>query len=318
MRWVLQHKTAIGIVLGLIVLVVASIWFWGVLVGYVEPKGPTGRKDIVQVFALIVAGVVGLIGAIVGIANLSVSRRNLAQQLQLEEQRRQSTLELEDQRRQSTLELEDQRTQEAALQAYFEQMGNLLTEYNLISTEREDIRQLARSQTLTVLARLDGARKGSLVRFLHGAGLVHVHKAIVHLNLADLRGADLSHADLSETGLRRTFLTGASLTGAFLAEADLSETDLSGANFSGADLSRALLNGANLSEALLRWADLSGANLREANLSEANLSYANLGGADFRDANLERATILSRSQLTQAGHLAGATMPNGRKYEDWI
>jgi len=147
MRWVLQHKTAIGIVLGLIVLVIASIWFWGVLVGYVEPKGPTGRKDIVQVFALIVAGVVGLIGAIVGIANLSVSRRNLRQQFKLE-----------DQRRATTLQLEDLRSQDAALQAYFEQMGDLLRDHDLIDAEREDIRQrvrqLARAQTLTVSARL--------------------------------------------------------------------------------------------------------------------------------------------------------------------
>jgi hypothetical protein len=107
MRWVLRHKTAIGmtigIILGLIVLVVTGIWGWGVLVGYVEPKGPTGRKDVVQVFALIAAGVVALIGGIVGIVNLQTSRKTLRQQRDLDERR----------------------AQDDALQAYFEQIGDL-------------------------------------------------------------------------------------------------------------------------------------------------------------------------------------------------
>jgi hypothetical protein len=129
MRWVLRHKTVIGIPLGLIVLTVVGIWFWGVLVGYVNPgaKGTTDRKDVVQAFVLILAGVVGLIGGVVGIANLSVSRRNLQQQIDLERQRRESTYELE-----------SQRSQDAVSQAYFEQMGDLLTDHNLIGTERED------------------------------------------------------------------------------------------------------------------------------------------------------------------------------------
>jgi hypothetical protein len=134
-RWVVQYKTTVAIIFGLIVLVVVGIWFWGVLVGYVNPeeKGATNRKDVVQVFALIVAGVVAAIGGIVGIFNLQTSRQNLQQQR----------------------ELEEQRAQEDALQAYFEQMGALLTTHNLINTDHEDIKQLARAQTLTVLARLD-------------------------------------------------------------------------------------------------------------------------------------------------------------------
>jgi hypothetical protein len=112
MRWVLRHKTSIATILGVIVLIVAGVLFWGVLVRYIGPEDSTNRKDVVQVFALIVAGVVGFIGTIVGIANLSISRRNLEQQIVLEEQCRESTHELE-----------NQRTEESALQAYFEQMA---------------------------------------------------------------------------------------------------------------------------------------------------------------------------------------------------
>ena len=93
-RWMRQHKTPIAISLVIItLLIVAGIWFWGVLVGYIDPrsgpKGVTDRKDVVQAFALIVAGVIDLIGGIVGIANWDTSRRNLQQQRDLEEQRAQ-------------------------------------------------------------------------------------------------------------------------------------------------------------------------------------------------------------------------------------
>jgi uncharacterized protein YjbI with pentapeptide repeats len=224
MRWVLQHKMPIVLSLGIIVLIVAGIWFWGVLVGYINPgaKGATDRKDVVQAFALIVAGVVAAIGGIVGIVNLQTSRRNLQQQRDLEEQR----------------------AQEDALQSYFEQMGDLLTDHNLINTDREDIRQLAQAQTLTVLARLDGYRKGSVVRFLHGAGLIHRDQTIVALGGADLTGTILIGANI----------TNANLSGAYLADSYLMGTILIRAN----------LSGVGLSDANLPYADLSGANLSDA------------------------------------------------------
>jgi uncharacterized protein YjbI with pentapeptide repeats len=286
MRWVLQHKTAIGIILGLIVLVVAGIWFWGALVGYVKPKDPTGRKDVVQSFALIVAGVVGLIGGIVGIVNVSVARRNLRQQIELEEQRRETALDIErrrtDDARQITLEQEDQRSQDAALQAYFEQMGDLLTDHNLINTDREDIRQLAQAQTLTVAGRLDAYRKAVLIRFLYGAGLINKDKTVVLVYGADFSAVYLSGARLSGVNLR-----GADLRGARLSDAD----------FSGADLIEA--------------------NLSDTNLSGANLVAARLRGADLSGADLSGAKV-TEEQLAICESLVNATMPNGQKYEDWL
>src|SRR5829696_4372626 len=105
MRWVLQHKTPIAISLGIVFLIVVGFGFWEVLEGYVNPgtKGATNRKDVVQTFALIAAGVVGLIGGIVGVLNLRTSQHGLQQQR----------------------ELEEQRSQHDALQAYFQQMGDL-------------------------------------------------------------------------------------------------------------------------------------------------------------------------------------------------
>jgi hypothetical protein len=203
--WLRRHrKAATAAVIATVVLAGVGIWFWGVLVSYVEPKGPTGRKDVVQVFALIVAGLVAAIGGIVGIANLQTSRRNLQQQR----------------------ELEEQRAQEDALQSYFKQMGDLFTDHNLIGTDREDIRQLAQAQSLTVLARLDGPRTGALVRFLHGAGLINRHKCIVEIANAKLSGAILVRADLYDADLSGANLSGARLFGADLSGAAVTEEQL--------------------------------------------------------------------------------------------
>jgi Pentapeptide repeats (8 copies) len=63
----------------------------------------------------------------------------------------------------------------------------------------------------------------------------------------------------------------------------------------------------DLHEAKLRGADLRGADLRLANLQSANLQ-----GADLQEAKV------TDEQLAAAWSLQGATMPEGKKYEDWI
>ena len=94
-------------------------------------------------------------------------------------------------------------------------------------------------RTLTVLRKLDGKRKGSVLQFLYEAellGRVHVGKIILdkekmQAGIIDLKGADLSRANLSKANLTeaiivRGFLGGANLheailQGAFLMEAIL-------------------------------------------------------------------------------------------------
>jgi len=232
------------------------------LVDYIKPKDAGARNGVVQTFALLLAGAVGIIGGIVGILNLQTSRRNLQQQH----------------------ELEEQRAQEDALQSYFEQMGDLLTNHNLIKTDREDIRQLAQGQTLTVLARLDQRRQGSLARFLHGAGLIRRGKAIISLRGAILVGVDLYYADLNHADLSGTFLINAGLTHATLSRADLSD------------------------------AYLTDAELIDTDLRQADLRNADLAGADLRDAQ----GVTNEELEQQAYSLEGVTLPNGQKYEDWL
>lgn len=235
-----------AIVLALVVAVAVGIWFWGVLVAYINPgaEGATDRKDAVQVYAVIVAGVVASITAAVGLANLRISRRNLEQQR----------------------ELEGQRAQGGALQSYYEQMGKLLTEHDLRTTDREEIHLLARGQTLTMLRELDASRKGSLLTFLYGAGLIDPKKTAVTLHDADLSGADLSGAEFMH--------------------ANLNMANLNGANLNSAHGKFAHLGGANLNGTVMTNAYLFGIDLSGANLGRADLSNATLQGANLRDAKL--------------------------------
>jgi hypothetical protein len=200
-RAAVANKTlSVATALGLAVAVAYGIWLdwewkamigWKALEGYInpDPDDTTGKKDAVQVYAVIVAGVIASLTAAVGLANLRLTRKNLEQQRELEAQRAQGT----------------------ALQAYYEQIGNLLTKYDLRTTQREEVKELARGQTLTVLQEADGNGKGSLLTFLHGAGLIRTGNPTVALTGAHLQGVVLRRADLRGANLQDAILQGAIL-----------------------------------------------------------------------------------------------------------
>jgi len=221
------------------------------------------------------------------------------------------------QQRERELEIAERRTQDEALQAYLDQIGQLLLVTNRPlrrSKQYAAARTQARAQTLTVLTRLNGVRKGSVVQFLYEAALLRKEGLVVDLIGANLREADLSGRALIRANLVGTELIDANLHGADLGEAELSHAHLHNAklidaNLIGADLTLADLSSAQLNEAGLRRADLSYANLSNANLVGADLSNANLVGADLIEAdltlaNLSGATLLeadlSRANLGKA------------------
>jgi hypothetical protein len=99
---------------------------------------------------------------------------------------------------------------------------------------------------------------------------------------------------------------------------DLHEADLQGANLYGANLQGASFFGANLQDANLIEANLQDASLLYANLQRAYLLDANLQDANLIGADLQGAILESDKQLADTLSLELATMPDGRKYEDWI
>jgi hypothetical protein len=144
---------------------------------------------------------------------------------------------IEDQRARAERELQEQRAQDAALEAYLQQMGQLILERNLLEAEENDpVYALAHARTRTILSRLDAEQNRTVTRFLTTSGLMGIERGgrptINLLANIELRDANLSGADLSGAILRS-----AELIGADLSEADLSEADLFDADLSGADLS---------------------------------------------------------------------------------
>jgi uncharacterized protein YjbI with pentapeptide repeats len=213
------------------------------------------------------------------------------------------------QQREREQHIANERAQDEALQAYLNQMSQLLLDKDkpLRQSQKDDeARTLARARTVTVLGRLDGSRKRSLVEFLLESGLIgrppttvlpprtpitEIYalptEGIISLSAADLRGADLQGIEMSSADLR----------GAILSSANLQKAYLQYVKFSAADL--------------------RGANLHHAQLLGAALYHVDLSGADLSDADLTDATGVSNEQLEQqASSLEGATMPNGQKYEN--
>jgi uncharacterized protein YjbI with pentapeptide repeats len=249
---------------------------------------------------------------------------------------------LENQRAEAERELAEQRAQDEALQAYLDQMSQLILDRKLLEVEQGDpvhapgdpVHTLAQASTSTAILRLDAKHNESVTHFLinsdlsvrsedsarllRGSTLSHAELSGAHLPNADLGDAELSGADLSNALLLNANLIGADLSGADLSNALLDNADLV-AHLPNADLSGASLIGADLSDANLFSADLSDANLIGADLSRSVLNNANLSGAVLDNANLGGADGITNEELDQkAVSLEGADMPNGQKYEDWL
>lgn len=182
--------------------------------------------------------------------------------------------------RETEREIATDRQQEAALQAYLDRMGELLLEKKLRTNKNKEVRNVARTRTLTILRVLDEKRKGFVLRFLHEAGLISKEKTIVDLADADLKGADLRGASLWGSNLKDVNLSNADMTGALLWNTRLWN----------ANLTNAKLIGANF----MMWAELSGADLTSADLKAAKIT---------------------EDQLSAAKSLKGATMPDGTIHE---
>jgi hypothetical protein len=238
------------------------------------------------------------------------------------------------QQREREQRIANERAQDEALQGYLDGMAELLTdkEQPLHRAQWGDnLSTVARARTLTVLGRLDGGRKGSVLQFLFESELIHRERTfldesglikrqrpIVNLAQADLRGADLKGATLNEADLSIADLRGADLREARLTEAVLAGADLRGANLTNSWLARADLALADLDQANLTWAWLTEAR----GLTEKQLRSAlSLTGATMPDGQNLRWTEKQMWEIISLELADGTTMPDGqslREFEDWI
>ncbi|HET6659539.1 MAG TPA: pentapeptide repeat-containing protein [Rubrobacter sp.] len=214
--------------------------------------------------------------------------------------------EAEGRRAEVERQIEEHRADDAALQAYLDQIGTLLIQRDLrhstednATEDSKEARTLARARTLTVLSRIDPTRKTEVMQFLIEAELVQrVHSRFPVISLS---GADLNHTDMRAANLKGAYLDETDLYRADLYNADLYNAALSEADLRHADLRLTYLLTAYLNHADLRHANLSAANLRSANLSYADLRGANLGDADLYEADLENADLRGSSNTIRKG-----------------
>lgn len=160
----------------------------------------------------------------------------------------------------------------------------------------------AHTATLEVLPKLDGVRKGAVLKFLSESGRLQQ----ISLAAADFEGTLLTNANLQGANLVGANLVGANLVRANFEGANLEGAYLGGAFLVGANFSQAHLVGTNLVQANLEGGNFEGANLIGANLVRANLDNANFSGADLRGTNL-RKTVLVGASLAKA-NLEGANL----------
>ncbi len=320
-----KHRVAIGVgivLVGGIVLGFAVAWFNGTgFDGYNQVttahtiSGPSAgtvvRTEVYQPGKALWDWLqLAIIPAAIAFGVLWFSRLQQQRDQQLADQRTQVEREAAEKRAEAEREAAEKQAQterdvaldnqrEAALQDYIDNMSKLLLENNLGDSGKNDkVRKVARVRTLTVLPRLNGDRKASVVQFLYESGLIYKDKKII-----DLDGADLSGADLSIKVWIGADLSGSYLRGANLEFSTLTEVNLSFAYLDKANLSFATLNKANMYLARLDEANLSGADLQEANLDGVSLFRAYMYGAK-----------VTTEQLNKAVSLEGATMPDGTEH----
>jgi uncharacterized protein YjbI with pentapeptide repeats len=312
-----------GMGLGIFFALLLLIFLIVRLHSFIGPTTPTEKKDFVQLLVVIFGGLIGFAGAYFAWGNLRHNQRTL----------------------QFTQDNEAQKAQDAALQEYVTQIGNLLFNNDIPVNEKTHL--LVRMHTLTIFRRLDGSRKGSTLMFQYGLRLLDRQKeqnestidlsradlSEAHLSSRDLSRADLSGTDLSRADLRETILFNADLRGTILSETKLQGADLSCADLRDAEsLTQEQLEQAKgnrvtqvpnyLSYPKTKWgfdssgvvlpnADLNNADLRcgvlhSSDLQEAKLQEANLKEADLKEANLQDADL--RGAKLQGADLQGAKL----------
>src|SRR5712692_6922095 len=217
---------------------------------------------------LIVPLVLAVVALVFQLANTRTER-------QIAQQRYEQDQQITKQRYEQDQQIALDKQHEDLLQAYLDRISELLLKESLRTSPSEEVRNVARVRTITVLTQLNARRIGYVFTFLREAGLMSATKDdnAISLKNADLHAVDWSQADLCGADLRGANLSGANLSGAIF--------------FSIIYVPRAF--GGTI--VIPNRADLSGANLRGANLR----------GAKVTD-----------EQLAKAASLEGATMPDGK------
>jgi uncharacterized protein YjbI with pentapeptide repeats len=284
--------------------------------------------DFLQLLAMLAIPIVVLI----------VSISFTMQQDANNQRQHQTELNIAQDNRKNDMQIATNQQQDTILAAYLDNMTSLLLNNKLRESKPGDeVRNVARSQTISALRRLEPVRKVIVLRFLFEANLISIFSLddaeLEKINLKNLRpignvvirdfsmqfanltGASIENYQVEHSTFGYTNLSHSTLVSMKITFSDFSYVNLSYANISDTEFSYCLLVGAdlssaNLSKVNLTKTDLSGANLSKVNLTNTDLSGANFSGADLSYADLRGAKV-TPEQLALAKSLKGTIMPDG-------
>jgi hypothetical protein len=120
-----------------------------------------------------------------------------------------------------------QRAQDAALQAYLDQMSNLIVDRGLRNQPKaSDLHKIAQARTIAILLGMDESRKRRPLKLVYELRLIDKDDPLIRLTNAGLDNAHLKEATFHDACLRCVDLRCADLEGADLNGCDLSYADL--------------------------------------------------------------------------------------------
>jgi hypothetical protein len=194
----MRNHPAFWAAIGVVVTIVLAV-------GVVLALRRSGDANAVSDNAPLIAAVIALGGVgTTQMVSIALEGRRAREARELEDRRVRETHALEDARTKEARRLEAQRAGEAALQKYFEVVGELLIEKPLREASPDDnLSTVVRAQTLSVLEGLDPDRQRILLLFMYESGLVHGDEPVVNLAGANLSGANLINAELVHAKLSR-------------------------------------------------------------------------------------------------------------------
>jgi uncharacterized protein YjbI with pentapeptide repeats len=187
------------------------------------------------------------------------------------------------------------------LQTYIKQLTDLVLDDRLLDSKKgSDVRGVARTLTLAAIRRLDGNRKGEVIRYLADSQLItgraerddESNPSTQPPPRISLDGADLHDADL-----REAVLVGVSFANADLRRARFDRTELTAVDFNHVRLQKASFAGADLGEVDFHKARLDGASFDRAQFGTF-IAPVKIGSGDANPAYYNRFDFACVSKTT--------------------
>jgi Pentapeptide repeats (8 copies) len=145
---------------------------------------------------LVVPLVLAIVALVFQLANTHTER-------QIAQQRYEQDQQIAKQRYEQDQQIALDKQQEDLLQVYLDRISELLLKESLRTSPSEEVRNVARVRTITVLTQLNARRIGHVFTFLREAGLMSTASTsnVVSLKHANLRAVKWGQADLSDANL---------------------------------------------------------------------------------------------------------------------